>query len=392
MPKHRRQSTRNRKTVVTASAFIGRVRDMASDGRAVVADAQGRAYLVSGAWLDEVVEVQPTGQKGSVGFGRTVAIVESSAARCEPVCPYQGDLDTHCGGCSWMRVDYEEQLRVKQGRVSAQLEKMAVALSVLKPIMASPKPLAYRNRAQFKTNGHQLGYLASGSHSLIDVAHCAVLNDANNVQLATLRSQLPNPKWRGSRAQPWHSIDIDDQNRAPSVNARLPFRQGNTEQNVVMREWLARQVAHMDSAMPALELFCGDGNFTTVLAQQFTQVHGVEGDSAAVAALMARGLSGVSAETLNLFDSTAVGALARRQSQTQLLVLDPPRDGLKVRLPLLKHLRELETVVYISCDVASWARDCADFMAHGFELTEVQPLDMFPQTPHIEVLSVLSRP
>ena len=97
---------------------------MASDGRAIVADAQGRAYLVSGAWLDEVVEVQPTGQKGSMGFGRVVAIVEPSAARCEPLCPYQGDLDTHCGGCSWMQVNYEEQLRAgKQRRVSAQLEK-----------------------------------------------------------------------------------------------------------------------------------------------------------------------------------------------------------------------------------------------------------------------------
>jgi 23S rRNA (uracil1939-C5)-methyltransferase len=267
-----------------------------------------------------------------------------------------------------------------------------VALSVLKPIMTSPKPLAYRNRAQFKTNGHQLGYLASGSHSLIDVTHCAVLNDASNLQLAKLRSQLPNTEWRGRRGQPWHSIDIDDQIRAPSINARLPFRQGNTEQNAAMREWLAQQIAQMDPSMEVLELFCGDGNFTTVLAQQFTQVHGVEGDSAAVAALMAQGWSGVSAETLNLFDSTAVETLARRQSHTQLLVLDPPRDGLKVRLPLLKHLRELETVVYISCDVASWARDCVEFMAHGFALTQVQPLDMFPQTPHIEVLSILHRP
>ncbi len=110
-----------------------------------------------------------------------------------------------------------------------------------------------------------------------------------------------------------------------------------------------------------------------------------------MAALMARGLSGVSAETQNLFDATSVETLARRQSLTQLLVLDPPRDGLKVRLPLLKRLRKLETVVYISCDVATWARDCADFMARAFCSHKV-PLDMFPQTPHIEVLSVLRRP
>ena len=220
-----------------------------------------------------------------------------------------------------------------------------------------------------------------------------MLNDANNLQLAMLRSQLPNPQWRGSRAQPWHSIDIDDQTRKPSVNTRLPFRQGNTEQNGAMRDWLAQQIAPMDPSMEVLELFCGDGNFTTVLAQHFAQTHGVEGDSTAVAALMARGLSGVSAETQNLFDATSVentSAAAIPDATTG--TRSPPRDGLKVRLPLLKRLRKLETVVYISCDVATWARDCADFMAHGFLLAQVQPLDMFPQTPHIEVLSVLRRP
>jgi len=391
MPKHRRQSRTNRKTLPLAPSFVGRVRDMANDGRAVVTDEQGRVYLVSGAWLDEVVKVQPTIHKTSVSFGRAVAVIKASAFRREPACRHQGDTDQHCGGCPWMFIDYEEQLRAKQRRVLAQLEKMAVAPSVLKPIMASTQQWAYRNRAQFKTNGLALGYVASGSHALIDVEHCAVLSDASNAQLTALRATLPNVDWRGGRTQLWRSIDIDDQLDSPSLDARLPFRQGNTQQNTVMRQWLAGKIAQMDSASPVLELFCGAGNFTAVLAEHFAQVHGVEGDEAAVETLKKLQFASVSTEAQNLFDPLVVDELARRQAGTQILVLDPPRDGLKVRLPLLKRLRKLHTVVYVSCDLATWARDCADFTTHGLTLCEVQPLDLFPQTPHVEILSVLRR-
>ena len=71
--------------------------------------------------------------------------------------------------------------------------------------------------------------------------------------------------------------------------------------------------------------------------------------------------------------------------------MDPPRSGVPVREPLVEGLRDVHSLVYISCNLATWRRDCRDFMAAGFELTRVTPLDMFPHTPHIEILSVLVR-
>jgi 23S rRNA (uracil1939-C5)-methyltransferase len=72
-------------------------------------------------------------------------------------------------------------------------------------------------------------------------------------------------------------------------------------------------------------------------------------------------------------------------------LLDPPRDGLKVREPLLANWKELTWVFYISCNPATWARDVKDFTEKGFTLLEVTPIDLFPQTPHLEIMSVLHR-
>jgi 23S rRNA (uracil1939-C5)-methyltransferase len=99
----------------------------------------------------------------------------------------------------------------------------------------------------------------------------------------------------------------------------------------------------------------------------------------------------VQAHALNLFSVPAVEAWVSEKQGIRVLVLDPPREGLKVRTPFLKELAELETVIYVACDLATWARDCKDFLAQGFRLAQVTPLDLFPQTPHLEVLSVLTR-
>ena len=72
-------------------------------------------------------------------------------------------------------------------------------------------------------------------------------------------------------------------------------------------------------------------------------------------------------------------------------MLDPPRDGLKIKGKLFDKKRGIKTVLYISCDLATLTRDVKFMQEQGFKIKEVQPVDMFPQTPHIEVLVHLQR-
>ena len=371
--------------------FEATVQDMASDGRAVVKHPDGRTFFVPGAWLNERIQVRPTGQQGKVAFGHLVAVLEKSGARVIPSCPHHGHSDGKCGGCPWMMASSDGQLSAKVQRLTYALERLGASQS-LQPIIAAPSPLGYRNRAQFKTDGRTLGYVSMRSNTLVPIDECKVLSDANQRSLTELLTSLPNQSWQPKGRSPWVTIDIDDQASDFQIDARMPFRQGNSAQNVVMQDWLAAECRRHKSDTAVLELFCGGGNFTEVLVKAgFTHIVAAEVGAVSLSDLASRDWPQVTPLEIDLFDEESVERLARRHKNTQLMVLDPPREGLKVRAPLLKKLRALETVLYISCDLATWARDAADFQASGFMIDAVTPIDLFPQTPHLELLSRLVR-
>ncbi len=390
------------------AAFEGTVRDIASDGRGVVLHPDGRAFFVAGAWLGERVLVTPTGRKGDVGFGEVREVLEPSPDRRPPPCAHHGTAADRCGGCPWMFINYSAQLNAKAARLQGLVERLLaadpravkaadgeahVSASVLQPIQAAPAELGYRNRAQFKTDGLALGYMAAGSNQLVDVQACPVLNSNNQEHLAALRALLPSAEWKSDKRRGiyWHTLDIDDQLTEARLDGRLPFRQGNTEQNGFMRDWLATQIQALEPSEQVLELFAGAGNFTEILSHHFEAVIAVEGDNESIAALGQLADQGVSATRCDLFSEDQVSLLVQKCRSATVLVLDPPRDGLRIRLPIIQGLKKLETVIYVSCDPATWARDCRDFLQAGFVLELVQPVDQFPQTPHVELLSVLRR-
>ncbi|WP_435216805.1 class I SAM-dependent RNA methyltransferase [Luminiphilus sp. nBUS_07] len=390
MPRHRRAAKKSHASFKHEGAFEGRVRDLTSDGRGVVSHPDGRTFFVPGVWLDEVAEIRVVGRRGKVGLGQVITLKKADPQRREAPCRHHGDSSDHCGGCPWMFMPYEAQSAAKVRRLKSTTEGLGDSSTQLDALLAAPEELGYRNRAQLKTDGSKLGYVAAGTRTLIDVTTCPVLSASNSKSLASLREALPNPTWR-ARKQDWQTIDLDDNLEEPSLNRRLPFRQGNTQQNAVMREWLAQTIASISPDAPVLELFAGSGNFTEVLATHFKTVVAVEGDQQALQQLSYVAPDRIQAHALNLFSLPAVEAWISEQEVIRALVLDPPREGLKVRAPFLDALTELETVIYVACDIATWARDCKDFLAKGFRLARVTPLDLFPQTPHLEVLSVLTR-
>ena len=390
MPRHRRAAKKSHASFKHEGAFEGRVRDLTSDGRGVVSHPDGRTFFVPGVWLDEVAEIRVVGRQGKVGLGQVITLKKADPQRREAPCRHHGDSSDHCGGCPWMFMPYEAQSAAKVRRLKSTTEGLGDSSTQLDALLAAPEELGYRNRAQLKTDGSKLGYVAAGTRTLIDVTACPILSASNRETLARLRKQLPNPTWR-ARKQDWQTIDLDDNLEEPSLNKRLPFRQGNSQQNAVMREWLAQTIASISPDAPVLELFAGSGNFTEVLATHFKTVVAVEGDQQALPQLSNVAPDRIQAHALNLFSLPAVEAWISEQEGIRALVLDPPREGLKVRAPFLDALTELETVIYVACDIATWARDCKDFLAKGFRLARVTPLDLFPQTPHLEVLSVLTR-
>ena len=381
--------------------FLGEVRDLASDGRGVVVHPSGRTIFVDGVWVGEKGEFKITELKGRVGFAKIVDIHEASPQRIAPVCKHHGFGKNTCGGCPWQFMEYSAQLAAKQLRVTNELTRLNVR-DQTQDIWPSSTVVGYRNRAQFKTDGTKLGFLAAHSRHITDVKDCVILSEKNRETLSAMRETMPNSVWRVSskdfKKQVWTSLDIDESTdiSTVSVNQRLPFQQANSEQNQRMRDWLTTKLQEISVQLPngmnVLELFCGAGNFTEVIAQMDnTQVLAVESVSAALASLNAKKLSNVRTCEVNLFLETAFEKIYNQQRDFDVLVLDPPRDGLKNKKDLLPKKSKIKHVLYVSCDLATFSRDLAYFQENKFKVVEVQPLDQFPHTAHVELMAYLSR-
>ena len=384
---HRASSSRAVRSAID-DRFVAIVRDLNSDGRGVVEAPDGQVLFITGAWPGEEVEVKRRRQ-GKVATAELISVIKPSTSRCVPVCDYhqQGS----CGGCPWMFIDYAAQLQQKQIRLAKAVERINPKLPEFAVIEAG-QTLGYRNRAQLKTDGVKLGDVAQGSHEIADVVHCPVLNKATQAQLSTLRRSLPKRDWRTSKNRPWTTIDIDDERGTALVNQRQVFRQGNSGQNDQLRNWLSNRLATLSRPDSVFELFCGSGNLTEIIAGQMdVPIIAIEGDGISLEALSARVLPNVQPTRVNLFSQLSI---SENMPETQLeigVVLDPPRDGLKERDALKPWFMQAVWVAYVSCDLATWERDAIFLQGCGLHLDQVSGLDMFPQTPHIETLSVFKR-
>ena len=379
--------------------FRAVVRDLASDGRAVVLHPSGYTVFVSGAWVGEEIDVEIVERKGKFGIGRLVDIIKPSQDRINPPCEFHGHTEINCGGCPWQFIRYEAQLTAKRRRVEKAMAAIGVKYGI-KEIEASTAELAYRNRAQLKTDGAVIGLLANKSSSLVAVDDCLVLSEKNRQTLKDLNSLLPFDDWKPVRSQgvkrkskqeqrqSWTTLDIDESIDAEqvSVNQRLPFKQANDAQNTFMQQWLSSKLSSLDKSYSVLELFSGEGNFTSVISETgFESILAADIAGDAIELLRRKELSKVTAVAVDLFDKKIFENLVTK-NPCEILVLDPPRDGLKAKDGLFAKHAQLSDVFYIYCDLATLTRDLKDFIAQGFKVREIQPLDMFPQTPHIEML------
>ena len=380
--------------IAVGEQFSGRAKALAATGNALVEHPSGVVFFVAGAWQDELISVRVQEVKKGFGSAELLDVLEASPHRRTAPCIHHGVGKDACGGCPWMFMDEPAQLQAKQVRVQQALARIDSKVEVA-PIWASKNALGYRIRAQLKTDGEQLGFVPSGQKHLAPVQDCLVLTAKNRQTLIQLRGLLPNADWRPKAKQRLTTLDIDENRDAHSVsvNQRLPFQQANAEQNQRIRDWLSDRLRTIPVQDKALELFAGSGNFTEILSQAaFKQILAVELMPEAVAALNAKQLVNVQAQTCDLFNQEAFADLVEQNQDANLLVLDPPRDGLKLKEGLLrKKNKSLRDIIYISCDLATFSRDMADLYQRGFILKQVQPVDMFPQTPHVELLAHLQR-
>ena len=208
-----------------------------------------------------------------------------------------------------MIADYTSQLEQKRNRFVYAMKRAGFDTTQLSigPIHPAPHLYGYRNRCQVKTDGEKLGFVSDNSYQIAPVNNCIVLNEHCRSLLETTLQQLPNSAWREDSGHNWQFIELSDDMHADEIriNQKRPFKQGNTAQNERMRAWLREKLTHNSHLGKVVELFCGSGNFTEIIAESdCASIIAYESERHAIQALEARNLTKVT--TCLLYTSRCV--------------------------------------------------------------------------------------
>ncbi len=340
------------------------IQDMAFGGKGV-GRSEGLAVFVPFTIPGETVNVEITRRKKNYAEADLVSVETPSSDRVKPLCRYFG----RCGGCAYQHIAYPVQLEVKARQVEQTLRRVGKLVDIpMRPMIASPKPYAYRNRIRVHVAGGVTGFYAFGANALIDIEECPIASAEVNDRLIGLRSRI---------------LPDGDYTVAERRNHGF-FEQTNDE---VAREMLQLVEQLITPGGRLVDAYCGAGLFSRHLRSRYEEVVGIEENEFAVA--HARSVA-VANERYLAGDVAAhlPGILAEPGETT--LILDPPAIGASARVLDAIVAAAPREVIYVSCNPATLARDLA-ILCRSFRLASVTPLDMFPQTAEIEVVAHLQQ-
>ncbi len=341
---------------------------------------------------------------------RLVAVREPSAERVVPQCNVFGE----CGGCQLQHLAYPTQLVWKANRVREALVAAGLAApNVLSAIGCEP-PWGYRNHMRFSVDREgRAGLTSRGSRHVLPLGACPIADASINSGLEAFAGEVlarPQMLVRCGEAtgqmllQPTPSEEVRGKLAARGVQVcddvmeehllGVPFRirpssffQTNTRQANRMAE-LVLELMPRGAGVTLVDAYCGVGTFARLLAPRVEAIVAIEESASAIrdARWNLR-----DAENVSIVQGKVDDVLPEMRQRLDGLVIDPPRAGCQRAVLEALADRRVPRVVYVSCDPATLARDLAYLCntRHAYRLVSVQPLDMFPQTAHIETIATL---
>jgi 23S rRNA (uracil1939-C5)-methyltransferase len=384
----------------------------------------GRAVFVPFALPGERVRVRGVEQKRGFVRAELIEVLEPSPQRISPGCRHF----TSCGGCHYQHIPYAMQVKVKEEILRDQLVRIGKVTSPpVRPSVTSPAEWNYRNDVQFLlTKGGKLGYMSTRG-DILPITECHLPEPAINTLWPQLEFEPGTPVERVSirrgeaddlllalkseeAAPPEIEIEADlsvvhlygddavvmagEDHLLLSINGRRfrvsagSFLQGNT----LMAE---KMVAHLLERLPLshdsalIDVYCGVGLFSAFIAPRIGRLIGIESSPSACADFA---VNLDEFDHVELYEAPAEGVLPHLDARPEGVLVDPPRAGLERRALDGMVALNPKTIAYVSCDPATLARDAARLLAAGYHLTEVTPFDLFPQTCHIDSISLFEKP
>jgi 23S rRNA (uracil1939-C5)-methyltransferase len=422
------------------------VESLAHGGRGV-ARTNGYVVFVSGALPGDRVRAQLTRAKRDFAEAKALEVVEPAADRVPERCLHGGEP---CPGAPWQALPYERQLEEKTRQVDDALRRLGGLDGFeLEPIEPALERWRYRNKFEYSF-GERDGELVLGFHprgswaEVIDAEDCLLASERNNAARNQLRDwarrEAIPPYDRRTRDGVLRNLVVRDGRRTAQVQTRLvtsaasfsrppvdlhtviegtgdgtagptgvlgeefleeeldglrfrishaAFFQTNTE----MAERLygiAADFAELAGAERVFDLYCGIGTISLVLARNAGEVWGVEGVAEAIGDAEHNATRNRIANVRFVAADVRLGVrpLLEQAGLPDVVVVDPPRAGLSRKIVRRVIECRAPRIVYVSCNPTTLAPNASELAAAGYTLRRVKPVDMFPQTPHVECVAL----
>ena len=397
-------------------------------GEAMGRLSDGRAVFVPFGLPGETVRIQLTQEKQNFARGEILEILKPSADRIQARCKHFAQ----CGGCHYQNLPYEKQLLAKADILRDQLQRIGkIENPIVQPTVASPEQWNYRNHVQFHlTNDGKIGFINSRGYSTLPIEECHLpeasienfwrelqFESKMNLERVSLRSgddeelmlileseteETPELEIEADisiiHIYDEHPVVIAGSNHltiqilGKDFHVSAPsFFQVNTKMAEKMVQHLQAQFPIPDSQFTLLDLYCGVGLFSKFFAPKYAKVIGIESSESANEDFA---LNLDEFDNVELYEGAAeeiLPALAPQLTEPMHMIVDPPRAGIdKFALDAILQINP-QVIAYVSCDPSTLARDAGRLIKGGYTLQNVTPFDLFPQTYHIESISIFTR-
>ena len=372
-------------TLAVGSRVVVTITDIAFGGEGV---ARWNEFVIFVPFVvtGEEVEAEITEVKKKFARAKLIRVLKASPQRVTPLCRYFGD----CGGCQYQHIDYAAQLQIKHKQIADLFERVGkIPADRIAPVIPCPQPYGYRNRIMIRSQwdkfkqGLNIGFIRHDSRLVVDIEECQIAEPALNEQITYARAHPP----------PKGGIKIVL--RVAPEGWEVP-RDSFFQNNFFLLPQLVevvRDCLRQSGAKFLVDAYCGVGFFSVEVADLMEQFAGVELDKRAVlAARQNAAWRGITNGEFLMGDveEHLPGILKKFDPSRLAVIVDPPRTGCsRATVDWLRESRPAQ-IIYVSCKPDTLARDLNVLCADGvFEVARVVPLDMFPQTQHVECVADL---
>lgn len=404
---------------------------------------EGLVIFVKGLIPDEIANVKIIKIKNKIAFGIIDELIERSKYRIKEPC----SIAYKCGGCDIQYIDYDYQLVLKKKLIESTVKHTSLNLKVLDTI-ASDDVYSYRNKIQVPVSNNKIGYYRNHSNDIVEFDNCCITYDINNSILSfvkkilssySISSYIKHIVIRNSFDEIMVCFVCDSFNiphideivdliisnypmiksfmlnlntadtnviygeedkclfgneylvdKVDNLSFMIPLRsfyQINSKQMKKLYDYVIK-VGDLQKTDRVLDLFCGIGTISLYISKYVKEVLGVEINEKSVEYAN----KNKEINIINNVDFLKLDAnkISDYINSFDTIILDPPRKGINKELVASLTSSVVKKIIYVSCNQATLLRDL-ELLKDSYNIGDIQPLDMFPQTKHIECIVCLTK-